>query len=54
MKGDLHCHSIFSDGSATPEQIGKYALRQGLDLIALTDHDTMNGISRLCTYADGT
>ena len=54
MKGDLHCHSIFSDGSATPEQIGKYALRQGLDLIALTDHDTLNGISRLCTYADGT
>ena len=54
MTGDLHCHSIYSDGSATPEQIGKYALRKGLDYIALTDHDTMNGVARLEAYARAT
>lgn len=54
MRGDLHCHSICSDGSAAPEQIGKYALRLGLSHIALTDHDTMAGVQRLASFAKGT
>ncbi len=43
---DLHMHSIFSDGTFTPEDLIKEALRQKLTAVALTDHDTVNGIQR--------
>lgn len=46
MIGDLHCHSKLSDGSTGLEDIVFYAKRAGLDVLALTDHDTMSGISR--------
>ncbi len=46
MIGDLHCHSKLSDGSTSLEDIVFYAKRAGLDALALTDHDTMSGISR--------
>lgn len=46
MIGDLHCHSKLSDGSTSLEDIVFYAKRAGLDVLALTDHDTMSGISR--------
>ena len=46
MFADLHCHSTFSDGSATVEEIIIYAKRTGVDCIALTDHDTIAGIER--------
>lgn len=45
MKGDLHCHSKYSDGSCTPKQIILYARRIGLDCISITDHDTMKGVN---------
>ncbi len=48
MTGDLHCHSRHSDGSATVESIVSYAVRLGLDYVALTDHDTMAGVDELC------
>lgn len=54
MLGDLHCHSIYSDGSVSPEQLCKYALRQNLTHIALTDHDTMRGIPSLVEAARNT
>ena len=41
---DLHIHSTFSDGTATPEEIVVEAKRLGLTTIALTDHDNMGGI----------
>lgn len=41
---DLHVHSTFSDGSCTPEQLIKLAEEKGLSHIALTDHDTVDGI----------
>ncbi len=47
MSGDLHCHSICSDGSCTTAQIVEYARRQGITHIALTDHDTMMGVERI-------
>jgi predicted metal-dependent phosphoesterase TrpH len=41
---DLHTHSNISDGDFSPEQLIKEAARQGLRAIALTDHDTINGL----------
>ncbi len=46
MIGDLHCHSKLSDSSAGLEDIVFYAKRAGLDFVAITDHDTMAGVSR--------
>jgi 3',5'-nucleoside bisphosphate phosphatase len=44
---DLHTHSIFSDGTLTPEQLVTEAEAAGLSALALTDHDTMAGLPRL-------
>jgi predicted metal-dependent phosphoesterase TrpH len=44
MPADLHIHSTASDGSLTPEEIVKQARAAGLSAIALTDHDTVDGI----------
>lgn len=41
---DLHLHSLFSDGTATPAELVKLALQAELRAIALTDHDTVEGI----------
>ncbi len=43
---DLHCHSTFSDGSLTPEQLVDEGLQAGLSALALTDHDTVAGLPR--------
>ena len=41
---DLQMHSCFSDGSMTPTQLVQEAKQLGLSAIALTDHDTIDGI----------
>ncbi len=41
---DLHIHSSYSDGSLTPAELVEHAVKIGLDGIALTDHDTVDGI----------
>ncbi|MBR4742345.1 MAG: PHP domain-containing protein [Desulfovibrio sp.] len=41
---DLHTHSTFSDGSKTPEELVWEAKACGLHALALTDHDTCNGL----------
>ena len=41
---DLHVHSTSSDGTLTPEEIAIHAKEIGLKAIALTDHDTINGV----------
>lgn len=43
---DLHCHSVFSDGSNTPEELLALAEQGGLSALALTDHDTTGGLER--------
>lgn len=43
---DLHCHSVFSDGSKTPEELVALAEQGGLSALALTDHDTTAGLPR--------
>ena len=44
MAVDLHLHSYFSDGSASPAEIVALAVATGLSGIALTDHDVLDGI----------
>lgn len=41
---DLHTHSTRSDGTLTPSELIRYAAQKGLAAIALTDHDTIDGI----------
>ncbi|WP_250227587.1 PHP domain-containing protein [Anaeropeptidivorans aminofermentans] len=42
---DLHTHSVFSDGTFTPSELIERAKALGLSAIALTDHDTIDGLS---------
>ena len=42
---DLHTHSTCSDGTLTPEEVVNEAKNAGLTAIALTDHDTIDGLS---------
>jgi len=51
---DLHTHSTASDGSCTPERLIEIALAAGLRAIALTDHDTLDGLPRARASAAGT
>ncbi|MDD2463770.1 MAG: PHP domain-containing protein [Desulfobulbus sp.] len=44
---DLHTHSIYSDGSSTPAELIELAQRNGLLGLALTDHDTVEGVVEL-------
>jgi 3',5'-nucleoside bisphosphate phosphatase len=41
---DLHTHTAFSDGSQTPTQLVEEAAAKGLAAIAVTDHDTVDGL----------
>lgn len=50
---DLHMHSVFSDGSKTPEELVEAALSEGLAAVALTDHNTMDGAGRFVRAAEG-
>ena len=43
MRADLHSHSTASDGTSTPAEVMRRARAAGLDVIALTDHDTVAG-----------
>ncbi|MEX5273248.1 PHP domain-containing protein [Kocuria sp. CPCC 205235] len=43
MRIDLHIHSIASDGTETPADVARSAKAAGLDVFALTDHDTTAG-----------
>ena len=41
FRADLHCHTTFSDGTMTPEQLLRHAKEIGLTGISITDHDTI-------------
>ncbi len=41
---DLHVHSTFSDGSMSPSELVQYAYRLKLSALAITDHDTVEGV----------
>ncbi len=42
---DLHAHSTFSDGTMSPAELVAHAARQGVAVLALTDHDTTDGVA---------
>lgn len=44
MLVDLHTHSTFSDGRYTPTQLVQEAVAKGLGVLAITDHDSWNGV----------
>ena len=46
MPIDLHIHTTASDGSWTPKEVVEQAKKLGLTAIAITDHDTMDGVER--------
>ena len=50
---DLHCHSTESDGTLTPTQLVERAAAAGVDVLALTDHDTTRGIAEARQAAEG-
>ena len=51
LNADLHCHSIVSDGTLTPEALAQRAADNGVALWALTDHDEIGGQARAAAAA---
>ena len=43
-RADLHVHSLYSDGKYTPDEVCRRAKEAGVEVISITDHDTMNGL----------
>ncbi len=51
LNADLHCHSVVSDGTLTPEALAARAKGNGVELWSLTDHDEIGGQSRAAAAA---
>ena len=51
LNADLHCHSVVSDGTLTPEALAARAKANGVELWALTDHDEIGGQQRAAAAA---
>ncbi|NCV94106.1 MAG: PHP domain-containing protein, partial [Burkholderiaceae bacterium] len=46
INADLHCHSVVSDGTLSPEELALRAHQNGVHLWSLTDHDVLGGQTR--------
>lgn len=44
MKADLHLHTTASDGAMSPSEVVEWAKNKGLEVIAVTDHDSVDGL----------
>jgi hypothetical protein len=57
LAGDLHSHTVHSDGAMTVPELAAFAVRRGLDFLAVTDHNTVShhgelaGAARRCGIA---
>ena len=51
LNADLHCHSVVSDGTLTPEALAARAAANGVELWSLTDHDEVSGQERAAAAA---
>lgn len=52
IKADLHIHTHFSDGEDSPEQVISYAKSAGVQLVSVTDHDSVDGVRRAKAAAE--
>jgi len=52
MRIDLHTHSLVSDGTDTPAELVRKAHAVGLDVVALTDHDTFDGLDEAAAESE--
>jgi predicted metal-dependent phosphoesterase TrpH len=52
MLADLHCHSLKSDGQLSPSDLVDRAAEHGVTMLALTDHDTVNGLEEARSQAE--
>jgi 3',5'-nucleoside bisphosphate phosphatase len=50
---DLHIHSNASDGTHSPEELIEEALKNGIELMALTDHDEIENVEKMKSLAKG-
>ena len=48
---DLHTHTCKSDGSYTPTELVDYAIEKGLSAVAITDHDSIEGLGEALSHA---
>ena len=46
-KANLHCHSVYSDGKKTPQELKEMYKKQGYSILAITDHETPKNHSYL-------
>jgi predicted metal-dependent phosphoesterase TrpH len=51
LNADLHCHSTVSDGLLAPAELVRRAHGNGVELLALTDHDEIGGLAEAATQA---
>ena len=51
-KSEIHMHSTHSDGEFSPEGLVQIAKRNGVGILALTDHDTFSGIPEFLEAAE--
>ncbi len=52
LNADMHCHSTVSDGLLPPAEIVRRAQGNGVELLALTDHDELGGLAEARATAD--
>jgi predicted metal-dependent phosphoesterase TrpH len=52
LNADLHCHSTVSDGLLAPAEVVRRARDNGVELLALTDHDELGGLAAARATAD--
>ena len=52
INADMHCHSTISDGLLSPAEVVRRAHGNGVDLLALTDHDELGGLAEARRTAD--
>lgn len=48
---DLHCHSVYSDGTLLPAELVRRAVAAGVELLSLTDHDATGGLEEAAREA---
>jgi predicted metal-dependent phosphoesterase TrpH len=47
MRFDLHCHTTASDGVLSPADLVRRAAEKGVEVLAVTDHDTLDGLDEV-------